>query len=127
MPSLRKLIFSLLLPAFLAPDGMTLCLRRLLGEPSESKCASSCCGCKCAGARSSIGATRDGTCCLVMPSIERTLDPAAKKPLELPAPTLAVPPPAFELAPLHPAHVVASFASWHPPARGVPIPLPLRL
>jgi hypothetical protein len=130
MTRLRTLLLALLFPALLMPDGISLCMRRLLGEPATRSCCSPCC--RHARAPKS-GTTLDSSdghdCCVAMPASDRAVERAAKKLSEesLAAPIVATLPPSFAVAPRLDALALAPGSFHDPPRFVVRISLPLRL
>jgi hypothetical protein len=136
MPRFRSLLLALFLPALLLPDGMTLCLRRLVGDLTvdaerDAGCCVRCC------AKSPIDPAtarlRDAEvcvdCCVHVPPTGRSLEPTSRKCSDVATPLLAISPPPFAPAPrAAPTRFALDASGRGPPlAAAVPITLPLRL
>ena len=135
MSSLRTLLLALLLPVLVLPDGMLLCLRRLVGE-AEASTRDSCCTRCCDRDAAPEGPVmreldpRCMHCCIVVPATDRSIDTAPRKCEDALAPALVLaPPPQSALLEL-------STSLWRPlsdhdpgfaRAAAPPITLPLRL
>jgi hypothetical protein len=138
MKSLHALLLALVLPALLLPEGVTLCLKQLVGDALPASCCESC----CTHATAQPVASRDANgpsvapdehapCCVTTPATERTLDPTTRKvdhDLLVAVTVVAAPLPAGIAVepPFAPDVAARSRAAFHPP-QVVPITLPLRL
>ncbi len=131
MTKLRQLLFAMLLPALVLPDGITVCLQRLAGRSPVKVSRTCCCAREGATRLPSLVADACRDCCIQVPSTERSLDPTTKKLGDeaLAATTAAVGALTLAVAPEPPLATdlfARSSRALHPPPI-VPIQLPLRL
>lgn len=128
---LRQLLLTLLLPALVLPDGITVCLQRLAGRSPVKVSRTCCCARNGATRLPSLVADACRDCCIQVPATERSLDPTTKKLGDDALAATSTPIAALTLAvapepPLATDLVARSCRTLHPPPI-VPILLPLRL
>jgi hypothetical protein len=135
--SLRQLLLALLLPVLVLPDGVLVCLCRLVGEPPAKSCCVRKHCCSNEGRRPStpsFSAPARSDCCLAIPENDRSFGPSiSKSPSalgeELAARDVAVVPVAIvpEFV-QHPTRGPSAWSHHDPPVCAtVPLVLPLRL
>lgn len=138
MKSLHALLLAWILPALLLPEGVTVCLKLLVGDAMPTSCCESCCTHATASPIvsnelnvASVASDDHAPCCVTTPATERTLDPTTRKvdrDLRVAVTVFACTPPTEFICkpPLAPDVATRSRAAFHPP-QVVPITLPLRL
>ena len=123
---LRTLLMVLLMAVVALPEGVTVCLRRLVGKSGEPDCCASCCAGKSdTRVQTVLTASGCARCCLSVPVTARKVDPGQERPL---APALvAVLAPAFGPEPRPVFRAGTARPRPERPPHAVPSSLPLRI